>query len=197
MLVYDGQYILVQLHYSILFVMLPIIIIPRVRALGETNAAVSIVNNTRVNYASLAADEACGNETRLIYYMGPGEVLSRPFTAKDTHSPKGDLIVKHVDAELVGGEHSRRCKGTTVLLGFHGLSFTYGTDLILPVNINANLRAVLQDAMTASGITATFEDCEQEGSATCAFYEILDLTSSHHMAYASIFIPEVCSGRTG
>ena len=183
---------MVRPNYSISFVVL-LFYNPCVRDLGEPNAAVSIVNDTRVDYASLAADEACGDEIRLIYYTGPGEVLSRPFTAQDTHSPKGDLIVKHIDAELAGGEHARRCMGSTALLGFHGLSFTYGADLILPGNINSNLRAVLRDAMNASDTTTTTEGCAQEDSATCAFHDFLDSMSRDHMAYASIFIPEVCS----
>ena len=189
MVVYVGS---TTLHH---FVFLLAHYDPHVRALGEPNAAVSIVNNTRVEYASLAADEACGDEIRLIYYMNPGEVLSRPFTAQDTHSPKGDLLVEHTDAESAGGEHARRCMGSAALLGFYGPSFTYGTDLILPVEANTRLRAVLWDAFGEYGLTRKVEGCEQEDSATCAFHELLDLMSSVHATDASIFIPEVCSRR--
>ncbi|CAN0454983.1 unnamed protein product, partial [Ectocarpus sp. 12 AP-2014] len=40
--------------------------------------------------ASLFADQYCGAGTSLILYVKPGSVLSRPFTSKDTHSPRGD-----------------------------------------------------------------------------------------------------------
>ncbi|CAN0480137.1 unnamed protein product, partial [Ectocarpus sp. 12 AP-2014] len=43
--------------------------------------------------AALFADRFCGAGTALILYVEPGSVLSRPFASKDTHSPRGDLLV--------------------------------------------------------------------------------------------------------
>lgn len=156
------------------------------RNLSETNAFVTVVNNTRVAFASLAADETCGNQTRLIYYMDPGEVLSRPFTARDTHSLKGELLVKHTDAKLAGGEFGRRSMGTNVVLGFHGRSFTYDNELILPAEINVQLREILRVAMGKSGFYK-----EDDDSGTNLFTGFLDSLSSNHSENASIFIPEV------
>lgn len=150
------------------------------RTLGEPNAAVSIVNDTRVAFASLTADDACGNGTRYIYYMNPGEVLSRSFTALDTHSTTGKLLVKHSDAKLAGGEYTRRSLGSETILGLHGLSFTFSSDLILPAEINAQLRAILQNAMDEHG-----------SNSTQAFHQFLDSISRIHNGDASIFIPEV------
>lgn len=160
-----------------------------IRTLSEPYTAVSVVNNTRVAFASLTADVACGNETTLIYYMLPGEVLSRPFKARDTHSLKGDLLVKYTDTKLAGGEFARRSVGTSILLGFHGLSFTYDSDLILPVEINRQLRALLLVTLDESGST---ENGKQENFGTYALGDFLDSVSRIHREYASIFIPEVC-----
>lgn len=89
--------------------------------------------------ASLFADELCGVDTSLIFYMQPGSILSRQFTSKDTHSTHGDLLVVHGSAKL---RHVDRelAKLTTRVLGFETPSFTFNTDLFLPVGANANLR---------------------------------------------------------
>eukprot|EP00903_Cladosiphon_okamuranus_P015305 g14139.t1 len=57
------------------------------RTLGKYSM-VNVVNSSHVEHAALNADKACGPGTRLIFYMGIGEVLSRPFTEKDTHTPR-------------------------------------------------------------------------------------------------------------
>lgn len=137
------------------------------------------MNHTRVDLASLAADEYCGTQTKLIHYMDPGEVLSRPFTARDTHSPEGKLLVMYTDAELAGGEHVRRSMASAAFLGLHGLSFTYGTDLILPAEINAQLRTALRDAMNDSRTNAL------------EYQTLLDFLLANHIDNASIFVPEV------
>lgn len=92
--------------------------------------------------ASLFADVYCGTETKLVYYMAPGSVLSRTFTPKDTHSPRGDLLVSYVD-----GHSSMRdremAQETMGILGFDPPSFVHGTDLILPISANVDLRRLL------------------------------------------------------
>ena len=92
--------------------------------------------------ASLLADEYCGVDTSLILYMRSNSLVSRPFTSKDTHSIHGELLVVHgtartsyVDREIA--------KQTTAVLGFQSPSFTFNTDLFLPVAANADLREVL------------------------------------------------------
>ncbi|CAM9423519.1 unnamed protein product, partial [Hapterophycus canaliculatus] len=105
---------------------------------------VSIANTSVAEHAALHADEVCGEGTRLIYYMSPGVILSREFTSKDTHTPRGELVVAFHDADLVGPENAKRAKGTAVVLGFASPSFTYGSDLILPAAINGQLRTLLR-----------------------------------------------------
>lgn len=69
----------------------------------------SVVEVSDVGAAALFADKYCNqndvysigdsgdgdseNRVKLIYYMNVGEVLSREINFKDTHSPKGDLLV--------------------------------------------------------------------------------------------------------
>ncbi|CAN0034630.1 unnamed protein product, partial [Scytosiphon promiscuus] len=101
---------------------------------------VSIANSSKTEYAALHADEVCGQGTRLIYYMSAGDVLSRTFTSKDTHTPKGDLAVHFTDVDLVDPESARRAIAGAAVLGFASPSFTYGGGLILPAAINGQLR---------------------------------------------------------
>lgn len=56
----------------------------------------SITPNAHLS--SLFADEHCGEGTKLILYMQPGSVLARSFTSKDTHTPRGELLVVYGDA---------------------------------------------------------------------------------------------------
>lgn len=48
--------------------------------------------------SSLFADQHCGEGAKVVLYMRPGSVLSRSFTAKDTHTPRGELVVVYGDA---------------------------------------------------------------------------------------------------
>ncbi|CAM9449896.1 unnamed protein product, partial [Ectocarpus sp. 8 AP-2014] len=92
--------------------------------------------------ASLFADQYCGSGTALILYVKPGSVLSRPFTPKDTHSPRGDLLVVHTGSQ--GSYHDAQLRRRSVsVLGFDAPSFTDGTDLMLPVGANEDLRESL------------------------------------------------------
>lgn len=50
-----------------------------------------------ITLAPLFADRHCGEGTELILYMDPGELLSRKFTSKDTHSTAGDLLVVYAE----------------------------------------------------------------------------------------------------
>ncbi|CAM9111525.1 unnamed protein product [Hapterophycus canaliculatus] len=112
---------------------------------------VSIANSSMAEHAALHADKICGEGTRLIYYMSPGVILSREFTSKDTHTPRGDLVVAFHDVQLVDPETAKRARGSAAVLGFASPSFTYGGDLILPAAINGQLRTLLrQDRQLAS-----------------------------------------------
>lgn len=53
-----------------------------------------------ITLAALVADRHCGEDTKLIFYMNPGELLSRRFTSKDTHSAAGDLLVMYAEVGL-------------------------------------------------------------------------------------------------
>lgn len=94
-------------------------------------------------HSALLADRHCGKGTRLIYYMNPGELLSRPFTPKDTHSVKGDLLIVYAEVDRVGAYSVERTLATTSVLGFSSPSFSFGMDIILPAEINQELRDVL------------------------------------------------------
>lgn len=150
------------------------------RTLGQL-ATVNIVNSSHVEHSALYADKACGAETRLIFYMDIGEVLSRSITAKDTHSPRGDLIVAFTGTDSGHAECNRRRKATSILLGFAPPCFTYGTDLILPAELNEQLREVLR---ANHGL--------EIGSKHDLAGDVSSIAELHHQ-YATVYIPEVCT----
>lgn len=140
----------------------------------------NVVNSSHVEHSALYADKACGAGTRLIFYMDIGEVLSRSFTAKDTHSPRGDLIVTFTGTDNSHAECNRRGKGTSILLGFSPPCFTYGSDLILPAELNDKLRGLLR----ANGGLKIERKHDLAG-------DVYSIAETHHQ-YATIYIPEVC-----
>ena len=93
--------------------------------------------------SALLADLHCGEGTRLIYYMNMGELLSRAFTPKDTHSVKGDLLIMYAEVDRVGDFSVQRSLATTAVLGFSSPSFSFGMDIMLPAETNQQLREVL------------------------------------------------------
>ena len=92
---------------------------------------VRIVQSAHVTTAALLADKYCGAGTKLIYYLNAGELLSREINFKDTHSPRGDLLV------VYGNE----IQPTAAILGFS--SPTFGPDIMLPAEINGQLRQII------------------------------------------------------
>ncbi|CAM9328797.1 unnamed protein product, partial [Ectocarpus sp. 12 AP-2014] len=105
---------------------------------------VEVVNATTTGgHASLLADVHCGEGTKLILYLGPGDVVSRPFSKKDTHGTRGQLLVPYTDPDRLNEHHLKRTQATTSLLGFDAPSFSYGADLFLPAWVNPELRRVL------------------------------------------------------
>lgn len=154
---------------------------------------VSVVNCTHPGYAALTADTSCGEDTSLIYYLNPGELVTRTFTAKDTHSPRGDLLVKYADVEIVGPENARRAMASTIILGFHSPSFTYGSDLILPAKMNLDLREMLMRAAERFGADEEAINADLQGVDRELFqmYRFLDALAIDHLYEISIYIPEV------
>lgn len=92
----------------------------------------------------LFADKHCGAGTEFIFYIEPGSIVSRSFTSKDTHSPRGDLLVAYSDARS-SHRHTKLTRDTAALLGFKAPSFTFETDLFLPFRANADLRKALSN----------------------------------------------------
>ncbi|CAN0159174.1 unnamed protein product, partial [Ectocarpus sp. 8 AP-2014] len=123
------------------------------RAVGSL-PGVSVSSTQSVFTASFFADEYCGvANTTLIYYLKTGSVVSRSFTSKDTHSPQGDLLV------VFGKGHNGDLADRTAdMLGFEAPPFTTGTDLILPVGANADLRAALASEKTVNDAVGAIEN---------------------------------------
>lgn len=104
---------------------------------------VRVVEYTHVAVSSIAADEHCGNGTKLIHYVKTGEIYSRTIRYKDTHSPQGQLLVLYTDPSRLSGQDAAMAQSSTSVLGFSAPSFTHASDLVLPATINAQLRELL------------------------------------------------------
>lgn len=103
--------------------------------------SISTTKNVRVS--ALLADKYCGDDAELIYYLQPGTLVSRPFSNKDTHSPRGKLLVVFTDGRGADFATLASAQAASALLGFRVPIFTYGTDLILPSNANMDFRRLL------------------------------------------------------
>lgn len=156
----------------------------------------SIATSRNVQHAALYADEMCGSGTRYIFYMKIGEVLSRPFTPQDTHTVHGDLIVAFTSSDRVDKQTARRVMGTTALLGFASPCFTYGSDLLLPSEINGKLRAVLRanQELTVRHRGDVARNRREEGKGLDNFdaFRYLASVARKNRQDVSIYIPEVC-----
>ncbi|CAB1106307.1 unnamed protein product [Ectocarpus sp. CCAP 1310/34] len=150
---------------------------------------VTIGLSKSVSYGALIADEVCGEGTRLIYYIEAGQVVSRTFTAKDTHTVLGDLIVSLANADEVPPVFARRALGSTVLLGVTTPTFTHGSDLILPAETNAQLRVML--GANQRLVAPTNAEDGDTGRQTERVYEYLADVAKAHRGSAEIYIPEV------
>ncbi|CAB1112818.1 unnamed protein product [Ectocarpus sp. CCAP 1310/34] len=149
---------------------------------------VTVGTSTNVEHGPLVADYICGEATRLIYYMDAGEMLSRTFTKKDTHTVMGDLIVSLVNTDEVPQVVAARGMGSSVLLGVTTPTFTYGSDLILPAETNAQLRAVLEGNQK---LVARTDAKHGHSDRVERIYEYLAGVASTHKDSATINIPEV------
>ena len=144
------------------------------RALGSY-PGVNVLGTSNPYTASLFADRFCGSDSSIIFYVEPGSIVSRSFTSKDTHSPRGDLLV------VYGGARSTRRdaklgRQTATLLGFKAPSFTLGTDLFLPIGANADLRKALSPKFSLSN------DSDEAALSAVEALELTDFSA----------IPQVC-----
>ncbi|CAM9484511.1 unnamed protein product [Scytosiphon promiscuus] len=106
---------------------------------------VVVTRSIDVKYSAVTADLRCGEDTELVLYLEPGVVLSRPFTEWDTHDPlTGELLVIYTEAASAGPRHETFARSAGEILAASNLpAFTAGTDLILPVSANQDLRKAL------------------------------------------------------
>ncbi|CAN0358219.1 unnamed protein product [Ectocarpus sp. 12 AP-2014] len=132
---------------------------------------VTVASTRSALTASLYADRYCGGTkaTSLIMYVTRGSTFSRPLTSKDTHSPRGDLLVAHSSSASASHHVAQLAKQTASVLALSEggaappsplplpPSFTFGTDLMLPVGANADLR----DLFASKGDKATFQQAVQ------------------------------------
>ncbi|CAM9712766.1 unnamed protein product [Ectocarpus sp. 4 AP-2014] len=117
--------------------------------------------------AALYADKYC-SFSELILYVKPGSVLSRSFTPKDTHSPRGDLLVVHAGSQ--GSYHDTELSRlSSSVVGFEAPSFTQGTDLMLPGDANYYLREALGLKIGSEGLQG-----DGDGDAVVALQEFVD-----------------------
>lgn len=137
---------------------------PRITRAFEGAPWVSVSVTSDPHLSALLADKYCGGDAELIYYLTPGTLLSRTFSSKDTHSPRGDLLVVYSEGRGADRATLASARATSALLAFEAPVFTYGTDLILPSYVNDELaKAIGADADDGRGegvlaVAAEFEN---------------------------------------
>lgn len=99
----------------------------------------------------------------------------------------------HPQVDKIGRENAVRAMATTSLLGYHAPSFTYGTDLILPADVNNQLRRILLSAAAAEDHGTQDDEDEIEFE---VIREYMMAMSSSYDLHTKSFIPEVrfCRG---
>lgn len=112
-------------------------------------------------------------------------MLSRAFTFEDTHdSISGDLLILYKDEQHTDELQSRRVEATKSLLGLEVPSFTYATDVVLPVSANEDLRIVLTE------LTA---ELDREPDDMVPLDNATELREGELLsAYSDIYLPQVC-----
>lgn len=91
------------------------------------------------------------------------------------------------DIEEVSQAHARRTYASSLLLGFHPPSFTFGTDLLLPIEANEQLRAKL----TPKELSPNFRDTDSKLSYVQVIRDIQQLIPTEQNLDVDIYIPEV------
>ena len=136
-----------------------------------------VSRSSKADLSALLADKHCGDGVELIYYMKAGSLLSRSFTSKDTHSPRGELLVAYSNGR--GADHASRAssRASSILLGFESPLFTFGTDLILPSFINSELRDLLVLDYDPTTTTASFTSSSHDELALKLLAEVEDISA--------------------
>lgn len=120
--------------------------------------------------------------------MNPGDVISRTFTSKDTHSAKGELVVAYTALDRAHETSLARMKASTSVLGFRTPLFSFGTDIILPSCTNQQLRDVLlSDKSVREGAKISDDEDEMLDDDTLALETIA--------GFNGVYIPEVRRAR--
>lgn len=153
--------------------------------LGDT-PGVAVVETINPSLSALFADEFCGNDVKLIYYLTPGTLVSRTFTSKDTHSPRGSLLVVYSEGRGADRLTLASAEVTSALLGFESPVFSYGTDLILPSDINGQLRELVLSDVGLDADEVAEDDAAGDQTAVDVLAEFDD----------NISVPEVISNRS-
>eukprot|EP00904_Undaria_pinnatifida_P009847 jgi/Undpi1/5993/HiC_scaffold_2.g01267.m1 len=85
---------------------------------------VVLPRSSSAQFSAHLADQHCGPGIELIYYMIAGSLISRSFTSKDTHSPRGKLPMAYTGGR--GADYASRAssRATSILLGFESPVFT-------------------------------------------------------------------------
>lgn len=123
---------------------------------------VTVKRSSNPEFSALLADKYCGDGAKLIYYMNPGSLLSRTFTAKDTHSPQGELLVGYIDRHLADYASRASARASSILLGFESPVFTFGADLMLPSFVNSELcELLLADELLDTATSQAWIDDER------------------------------------
>lgn len=145
----------------------------------------TISPSEHVQYSALLADRHCGDESELIFYLEPGNLLSRAFTSRDTHTLGGDLLVMYTEARRASPGESRFAKASGAVLDLGGgPSFTSGTDVVLPVSANTDLRATLTDEESSYNGGGEESPCDD-----AALIERLS-------RFPDVYVPQVCAIRS-
>eukprot|EP00904_Undaria_pinnatifida_P009837 jgi/Undpi1/5984/HiC_scaffold_2.g01258.m1 len=67
---------------------------------------VVLSTSSNAQFSAYLADQHCGPGIELIYYMIAGFIISRSFTSKDTHAPRGKLPMEYTGGR--GGNYASR-----------------------------------------------------------------------------------------
>ena len=128
-----------------------------------------MTHSSDVKYSALNADLHCGEGTEQVLYLEPGTLLSRRVTSTDLYEPDegSALLVMYTAARRSDPWHRRYAGAAQRLLELNVPSFTFGTDLVLPISANEDLRTTLlfRDAGHGEGYGASYgmeDDWEQD-----------------------------------
>lgn len=160
-----------------------------------------------VEYSALNADVHCGAGTKQILYLEPGTLISRRVSWSDLYDQEtGDLIVMYTAARRSDSRHARYACAAQRLLELNVPSFTFGTDLVLPVSANEDLRIILLNRAADGGEyrveDGTEYDLEDDWEREFEYWpRDMERALAMVSGLEDIFLPQVgfafCFGREG